>query len=356
MSDQQDKADKQFDPTPRRIEKAREEGNVFKSQDMTAITMLMTGSIALILGTPFAFKALHGLFTYLFTSVTFNLRIDTATPILREVALRASLILLPYLGLLFVAGIAVNVAQSGWNVTLKPLQPKPDRISPLKGLKKIFSAQGMFNFLKSVLKIAIVGPIAYITIKNAVPDIMMLPSRALPDVTTTALKLILLLLGKLIGILLLLSAADFAFEKWRYKRDLKMSQKELKDEHKESEGDPQMRGKRRQLAREMSQRPRLDHAVLAADVVVTNPTHYAIALKYDPTSLGAPKVLVKGIRKRALRIKELAKEHDIPTVEDRPLARALYKSVGEDQEIPEELYSAVAAILAEVYRKNGRYN
>src|SRR5690625_8040057 len=146
---------------------------------------------------------------------------------------------------------------------------------------------------------------------------MMLPSRALPDVTTTALKLILLLLGKLIGILLLLSAADFAFEKWRFKRDLKMSQKELKEEHKESEGDPQMRGKRRQLAREMSQRPRLEHAVLAADVVVTNPTHYAIPLKYAPTSLGAPKVLVKGLRKRALRIKELAKEHDIRSEERR---------------------------------------
>src|SRR5690625_5423117 len=176
MSDQQDKADKQFDPTPRRIEKAREEGNVFKSQDMTAITMLMTGSVVLIFGAALAVKALHCLFTYLFTSVSFNLRIDTATPILREVALRASLILLAYLGLLFVAGIAVNVAQSGWNVTLKPLQPKPDRISPLKGLKKIFSAHGMFNFLMSVLNIAIVGPIAYITIKYTIPSYMILHS------------------------------------------------------------------------------------------------------------------------------------------------------------------------------------
>jgi flagellar biosynthesis protein FlhB len=355
MSEQPDKQDKQFDPTPRRIEKAREEGNVFRSQDMTAITMVFVGSSVLALGMPFAFSALQHLFAHIFSTVMMPLRADTATPILRDVGMRASLIMLPYLLMLLVTGVAVNLAQTGINLTFKPLKPKPDRISPLKGLKRIFSAQGLFNVFKSMMKIAVVGPLAYITIRNAMPEILELPARALPDVLSTAMRLILILLAQLIVVLLFLSVLDFAFEKWRYKRDLKMSAKEIKDEQKESEGDPHMRNRRRQRAREMSQRPRLDHAVLKADVVVTNPTHYAVALKYDAEAGGAPRVLVKGIRKRALRIKELAAELGVPTVEDRPLARALYASVAEEQEIPEDLYPAVAAILAEIYRKNGRF-
>lgn len=355
MSEQPDKQDKQFDPTPRRIEKAREEGNVFKSQDMTAILMLFVGASVLALGTPFAFVALQKLFAHVFTTVMVPLRADTATPILRDVGLRAMLIMLPFLLMLLVTGVVVNVVQTGWNLTLKPLKPKPDRISPLKGLKRIFSAQGLFNVFKSITKIAIVGPLAYVTIRNAMPDVMQLPSQALPDVLSTAMRLIVFLLAQLIVVLLFLSVLDFAFEKWRYKRDLKMSAKEIKDEQKESEGDPYMRMRRRQQAREMSNRPRLDHAILKADVVITNPTHYAVALQYDPESGGAPRVLVKGIRRRALRIKELALEHGVPTVEDRPLARALYATVAEEQEISEDLYPAVAAILAEIYRKNGRF-
>ncbi|MFW5955500.1 MAG: flagellar biosynthesis protein FlhB [Rhodothermales bacterium] len=355
MSDTQDKADKQFDPTPRRLEKAREEGNVFKSQDMTAITMLMTGSLILLVGTPFAFKAMQALFAGIFSASSYELQIGTATPMLREVAIRSSLILLPFMIGMLVAGVGVNVAQSGWNVTSKALKPKPERISPLKGLKKMFGAQGLFNVGKSLLKILIVGPVAYLTIRNAMPEVLMLPARSLPDVFATSTKLILILLGRLIGILVFLSILDFAFEKWRYKRDLKMSHKEIRDEQKESEGDPMMRVRRRQRAREMANRPRLDHAVLKADVVVTNPTHYAVALQYDPGDNAAPKVLVKGIRKRALRIKELALEHNIPTVEDRPLARALYNTVKEDEEIPEDLYPAVAAILAEIYRNSGKH-
>jgi flagellar biosynthesis protein FlhB len=355
MSEQPDKQDKQFDPTPRRIEKAREEGNVFRSQDMTAILMLFIGASVLTIGTPFGFIALQKIFAHTFTTVTVPLRADTATPIIRDVGMRASLIMLPYLLMLLVTGVAVNVMQTGWNLTFKPLKPKPDRISPLKGLKKIFSAQGLFNVFKSITKIAIVGPLAYITIRNAMPEILELPARALPDVFATATKLIVILLAKLIVVLLLLSVGDFAFEKWRYKRDLKMSAKEIKDEHKESEGDPHMRMRRRQSAREMARRPRLDHAILKADVVITNPTHYAVALHYDMESGGAPMVLAKGIRKRALRIKELAAEHGVPMVEDRPLARALYATVEEEQEISEDLYPAVAAILAEIYRKNGRF-
>lgn len=161
----------------------------------------------------------------------------------------------------------------------------------------------------------------------------------------------MLLVLKLLLALTVLSVPDFAFEKWKYTKDLKMTDQEVKEERKQQEGDPMVKGQRLKRARELALRPRLDHAVLKADVVVTNPTHYAIALHYRPEEMMAPRVLAKGLRKRALRIKALAQEHGVPTVEDRPLARALYDGVAEGGEIPEELYPAVATILAEIYRQ-----
>lgn len=351
----QDRDSKTFDPTPKRIQKAREDGNVFRSQETTAIVMLTAGVVMLIVGMPYGFAALKTLARRVF--------IDAANPhfsvseipvIITDLGSQTAIILAPFLGGLFVAAIAVNLSQTGFNLTGKPLIPKSERVSPLKGLKRIFSAQGLFTFGKALVKIAIVGPISYLTIKKHMPEILVLHTRDLPDILTTGTSWIVVLLFKLIAILALLSAADFAFEKWRYKRDLKMSKQEIKDEAKEQEGNPEIKGKRREKAREIARRGRLDHAVMKSDVVVTNPTHYAVALRYDPVQADAPVVLVKGIRKRALRIKELAREHDVPTIEDRPLARALYASVDEMDIIPEELYPAVAALLAEIYRRQNR--
>ena len=156
---------------------------------------------------------------------------------------------------------------------------------------------------------------------------------------------------KVILILIVITVIDFAYEKWRHKEDMKMTKQEVQDERKQTDGDPKIKRQRFKLALKLLRRPRLDHAVMKADVVVTNPTHFAVALKYDAGESPAPRVLVKGIRKRALRIKSLALENNIPVIEDPPLARALYRSVQEEQEIPEELYPAVATILAAIYRK-----
>lgn len=346
-----DKQDKTFDPTPNRIRKAREEGNLFRSQETTAIGMLTVGVSVIGLGFPFLFTALRNLMSHVFvgaTSTTVN--ISTFPTILEDLGLRVASVMLPYFLALMIAAIGLNLLQSGWNLTLKPLVPKGSRINPFKGLKRLFSAQGVFTLIKSLLKIGIVGPIAYLTINGHMADILVLHTKPIQEILGTAATWIIVLLAKMIAVLILLSGIDFAFEKWRYKRDLKMSMQEIKDELKDMEGNPQMKGKRKEKAREIALRPRLDHSVMKADVVVTNPTHYAVALRYDPAEFDAPQVLVKGIRKRALRIKELAKEYKIPLVEDRALARALYASVEEMKVIPEELYPAVAAILAEIYR------
>ena len=352
MSDKPDKSEKIHDPTPKRIRKAREEGNVFRSKEMVTVGMLIIGVSMLAVGIPYGFQALQVMATSMFQSASSTtLNVLSVPFIFMRIGIQMLRVVLPFSLVMLGAAIGLNAMQSGWNLTLKPLMPKGNRISPLQGFKRIFSSKGLFEIGKSLAKISIVGPIAYWTITSKLPQILMLHQLPIKSILATAGGWILVLVAQMILVLFVLAAFDFAFEKWRYKEDLKMTTKEVKDEAKETEGDPQVKVKRRQIAREMARRPRLDHAVLQADVVITNPTHYAVALSYNLEDSPAPRVLVKGIRKRALRIKELAVENDIPTIEDRPLARALYDSVPEQQEIPEELYPAVAAILAEIYRK-----
>ena len=354
MSDQPDKQEKVFDPTPQRLKKAREEGNVFQSKEIASVGLLITAVVVFFAGGAFAFGALRDLTARLFLQATdTTLSVQSIPALLTHTGLQVAGVLLPFFGALVAVAVALSVLQTGWNVTFKPLQPKANRISPLQGLKRIFSPKGLFEVVKALIKIAVVGPLAYFAVVRHLPEIVVLHTLPLPTILTTASGWIFELLSQMLGALLLLAGLDFAFEKWKYKEDLKMTKKEIKDEAKESEGDPHLKGKRREMAREMAQRPRMDHAVLKADVVVTNPTHYAIALYYDPAKAAAPQVLVKGMRKRALRIKTLAAEMDVPTVENRPLAHALYDGVPEEEEIPEELYPAVAAVLAEVYRQRG---
>lgn len=350
-----DKQDKTFDPTPRRLQKAREEGNVFRSKEIVSAGMLLIGVGVLVLGTPAAFQGLRALTARIFLSAaTTSLTVRSVPELLSELGVHLAGILLPFFLALVVAGIGLNVGQSGWNMTFKPLAPKGNRLSPLQGLKRIFGVRGLFEFGKALAKIAVVAPFAYLTISSHLGEILLLHTLPIQGILKIATEWIVALLAQMILMLLVLAGLDFAFEKWRYKRDLKMSQREIRDEAKESEGDPQVKGKRRQIARQLLNKPRLDHAVLQANVVVTNPTHYAVALRYNPEESAAPRVLAKGIRKRALRIKQIAHENEIPTVENRPLARALYASVEVEQEIPEELYAAVAAVLAEVFRQRER--
>ncbi len=347
-----DKQDKTLDASPRRLEKAREEGNVSRSREILSVGILMFSVGTLAFGAPLGFNMLKKLMVRVFTAAASTpLTVISAPRLLMDLGLQVTAIMAPFFGVLIVTGIAFNILQSGWNVTFKPLMPKGNRINPLQGMKRIFSSRGLFDLLKTLIKIALVGPLAYRTIADHLQEIMMLHTLPLDEILTTSTGWILALLAKMIMALLVLAGVDFGFEKWRYKNDMKMSHQEMKEEVKEQEGDAQIKSKRRQKAAALARRPRLDHAILKADVVVTNPTHYAVALRYDPAEGAAPRVLAKGIRKRALRIKELALLHDIPTIEDRPLARALYNTVPEEQEIPEELYPAVAAVLAEIYRK-----
>ncbi len=351
MSDQPDRQEKIHDPTPTRLKKAREEGNLFRSKEMSSVGMLAVSAAVLILGMPAAFGVLKELTARLFLgAAAMEFTSASVQGLLAGLGWQVGLVLAPFFAALMVAGVGLSVAQTGWTLSAKPLAPKASRISPAQGFKRMFSSKGLFETGKSIAKIAVVGPLAFFAIQRHLPQILALHTVPFESIFVSAAGWIALLLVQMLVALAVLSAADFSFEKWKYKQDLKMTDREVKDEAKSQDGDPHVKGKRRQIARDLARRPRLDHAVMQADIVVTNPTHYAVALAYDPLAGGAPRVLAKGLRRRALRIKALAAEQGVPTVEDRPLARALYAAVDEGHEIAEDLYPAVAAVLAEVYR------
>ena len=353
MSDAQEKT---FDPTPQRLEKAREEGNVFRSKEVVSIGLLMASVALLFAGGAAAFDVLQNITARLFLRAAETpLTVQAVPSLFAELGLQLAVVVLPFFGALVAVSLGLNVVQSGWNVTFKPLKPKASRINPLEGAKRIFSAKGAFETLKALLKLAVVGPLVYLAIRRALPEIVVLHTLPLPVILERASGWLLALLVQMLGALVALAALDFSFQKWKHNKDLKMSKKEVEDEQKENEGDPHLKSKQRERAQAMADRPRMDHAVMKSDVVVTNPTHYAIALRYNPGEAAAPQVLIKGVRKRALRIKEMAAQQGVPQVENRPLAHALYDSVPEGDEIPEDLYPAVAAVLADIYREREKY-
>ena len=355
MSDAPDRSDKQFDPTPRRLQKAREDGNVFRSREFASAGLLAAATLVIGIGAPGALGTLRGMTVRLYTEAPTAVLTPQSVPtVLMGVGVDALVMVGPLFAALVVVALAANVAQGGWVLSAKPLRPKGSRISPAEGAKRLFSTKGLFELAKALSKVVVVGPVVFFAIRAWLPDILVLHAVPVDAAFGAAGGWVLGLVAQMLLALVVVSGADYAFGKWKHTQDLKMTHREVKDEGKESEGDPQMKGKRRQIARERALGPRLDHAVLKADVVVTNPTHYAVALKYDAAEGDAPKVLVKGMRKRALRIKELAREHGVPTVEDVPLARALHATTDEGAFIDEGLYHAVAAVLAEVYRQRAR--
>lgn len=352
MSDKPNRDEKIHDPSPSRLRKAKEDGNVSKSKELVSVGILLAGGAALVGGAPFAFASLQELSARLFLgAATSPLSVDAMPALFARVGLPVLGFLLPFFLVVMTAGAAASVAQTGWNVTAKPLAPKFNRVSPLEGGKRLFSTKGLFEAGKALAKVAVVGPIAYAVLKERADEMLGLAGLPVDAIVAQAGVWVVDLALPVLGALLALAAVDYAFERHKWKSDLKMTDKEVKDEAKEQDGDPHMKGKRRQKARELATRPRLDHAVMQADVVVVNPTHYAVALRFDAASHAAPVVLCKGIRKRALAIKGLALELGIPVIEDRPLVRALYASVDEGAPIDESLYGAVATILAEVYRR-----
>ncbi len=336
--------------TPKKREKARQEGKVARSQEVSASLILMAGLLLLSVWGPHFIGNMRGLIWMLQGNATdFTLTTESFYPQFIAFLKFFAVLILPMAIPLAVVAIGSNVMQVGFLVTAKPLEPKLDSLNPVNGIKRIFSAKGLFELGKSLIKIAIIASIAYLTIRGRFEDLV-----GLAGTTTTEFLKTVGEVGLELGLrtalaLCILAIIDYAFQRWQFEKSIRMSKKELTDEFKQSEGDPHVKSKVRSLMRQMS-RNRMLSDTADADVVVTNPIHVAVALRYDPERDSAPVVVAKGMRRLAEKIKEIARTNDVAIVENPPLARQLHRVVEVGDAIPMSLYKAVAEVLAFVYR------
>lgn len=338
-------------PTQKKKKDARERGQVAKTNEFSTALLLLGGFSTLYLLADYLVAEIFGFTSEFFSDRMYALDFTMADihPFFINIVWQGVRLVGPFMAAALVIGLVSQAAQVGFLFTTKPLQPKLERINPLSGFKRIFSKRAIVELLKALLKIVLVGWVTWILLRNKLsvfPDLTLLhPAEAVAIVGRMVFQI-----GLWIGILLVvIAAADYSFQRFELRRNLMMTKKEVREELKESEGDPLLRSRMRQRQREIASR-RMMAEVPTADVVVTNPTHLAVALRYDASREHAPVVVAKGAGRVAERIKAIAEEHDIPVVEDVWLARTLYHTVAVGTVIPETLYKAVAELLAFVYR------
>jgi len=346
--------EKTQEATPKRREDARQEGQVARSMELAS---------AAVLGAALGFFLLFGgwmqerLGTYARERFTLPARpaldLDNAPDLLVEAGAQALWVLGPLLAVLGAAALLAHGGQVGLLLTGKPLKPDWGRVNPLKGLAQMFSLRSLTELVKSLLKVGLVGLVAWAVVARELPAFQALVFAQPADILPALGSAVLRLTGWVLALLLVLAAGDVLFQRWDLSRRLRMSVQDIRDELKQTEGDPQLKRRIRGIQLETAYN-RMLRELPRADVVVANPIHLAVALRYDPATMRAPVVLAKGRRLVAQRIKELAREHGIPVVEDKPLARSLFKACSVGEEIPGELYRAVAELLAFVYRMKRR--
>lgn len=341
--------------TPKRREEARRKGQVARTAELGTAVVLLAGFGVLSMWIPDAAGKLMDLLTqFLGGSVRLEPDVGAVQALFINLVLSAAVIVAPVMAVALLVGLASQLAQVGFLFTAEPLTPKLERINPLQGFKRLVSRRALVNLLKSLAKIAIVGYIAYSEVRKALDMLPMLTTVPLRD-AVALVGGIVLRTGLYIGLALLVVAAlDYLFQRLEHERSLRMARQEVKEELKQTEGDPQLRARIRRRQRELASR-RMMQEVPTADVIITNPVHLAVALKYDQSVMEAPIVVAKGAGIVARRIKEVAEEHGVPIVENVWLARSLYDGVELGQAIPVDLYQAVADVLAFVYRmRRGR--
>ena len=346
--------------TEKKLREAREDGKVSKSKELTAAFDLLVLFLVLKVFISFIGEGMIQVYPY-----TYNLMpdfveqfaVDCSVKQVSSFMLTVILMMFKVTAPFFIFGVAVtlvvSIVQVGWKVTAKPLKPKGDKFNPINGFKRIISKDSIFELFKSILKIAVIIYVAYPAVKDDVNDIFILYDMSLNQAIALCGSVIINAGFKISLVYFVVGVADFAYQRHRFNEEMKMTKQEVKDEYKNTEGNPEIKGRQRQRMREAS-RQRMMQDVPKADVVITNPTHLAVAIKYDAEVSKAPIVLAKGEDYLAQKIRESAKEHNIEIVENKPLARMLYANVDVGAEIPPELYQAVAEILAMVYNMKNR--
>lgn len=335
--------------TPKKKQDARKDGNVFQSKEInTATTLLLAVMMIGFLGT----KIYTNLGSY--TEKIYNTMLNpdifndpnNVHKLMYGLIATIVINIVPILGAVAIAGVIIGYLQVGFIIT--PIKFKFSKLNPINGFKNMFSMKSLFEMLKSVLKISIISWVVYDYIKDEMPNIFKFYNYTMQQILAYVSTVTYNIAIRVCVALFIISVLDFAFQKYQYEKNLKMTKQEIKEEYKQSEGDPQIKSKIKQKQREIAMR-RMMQDVPDADVVITNPTHFAIAIKYDSKKFRAPYVLAKGQDLMAQKIKKVAGESEIPIIENKPLARLLYKEVEIGQEVPQDLYQAVAEILAYVY-------
>ncbi len=343
--------------TPKRKEEARKKGQVAQSKEISSVMILMTATAFFYFAGSWMFWNLSEFITGVYQNINI-LRftdVDEASAFSVDVLYKLLSVLLPLLIPIAIAGFVANIFQVGFQINSEAIAPKLSKFNPISGMKRLISLKSLVELGKSIIKIFFIGSIVYILVKNDMKAFPALIHQEVGQILIFIARASLKICFFVCLAMLVLAVLDFMYQRWQHEKDLKMTKQEVKDEQRQTYGDPKVKARIRGVQMEMARRRMMD-AVPEADVVITNPTRLAIALKFDAQEMIAPRVLAKGAGFVAQRIREIAEENQIPIVEEKPLAQGLYKMVEIGDYIPAELYRAVAEVLAYVYRLKGMHS
>lgn len=345
----EDDDSKSEQPTDRRLGRARDEGDIAQSQEVKTVAVLMGITVFVWMMAPMVMKRLSGFLVVLIENLH-TIRVGNETELgelLAHLAINIGLVMMLPLGFLLIVGVTASVGQTGWNVSTSKLVPDLNKLNPLSGLGRIFSTRSVMEMVKNIAKLGVVGAVVYTVLSPRLMELALMPTMEPPVIIAYIHSTLIKLLAAIVLVMVVIATADWFYQKFAHTKKLRMTKQEVKDEHKQTEGDPVIKNRLRSLRMQRA-RARMMAAVPRADVVVTNPTHFACALKYDAETMAAPVLVAKGQDLVAVRIRQIAEENQVPIVENPPLARALYASVELEQEIPQEHYKAVAEVISYV--------
>ena len=340
--------EKTEEPTAKKRADARKKGQVARSQELNTAFVLLIGFLAIRILWEYIYGNIAEYTIYLYSHIPDSTSAESITELFIGIMLLLAKTVMPIMFSILIIGLAINIYQVGLVLSTERLEPKLSNLNPINGFGRIFSKRSLVELAKSIFKIIVIGYFLYLYLKDQIPLVPQFIFFDLPHSLATIADIIFVMAFQVVGVIMIMAAADYSYQKWQTTQDLKMSKQEVKDEFKQMEGDPQIKGKIKQKQRQMAMQ-RMMSEVPKADVIITNPTHLAVALSYKKGMI-APLVIAKGQDLVAEKIKEIAREHHILIVENKPVARALFEAVEVGEMVPSELYQAVAEILAYVYR------
>lgn len=342
--------DKTEEATPKRKEEARKDGDIPRSKDLTTMMMLMAASVSMLsLGSDMMEGISNVMKSFFVRAADVNIAANELPGIFMNAISHISLVMVPFVTVMVFVALVSPLLMSGWNFSGKAMKFKFDKMDPIKGIKRVFGPNGFIEMLKTILKFSVIAVSAFYLIKGQMSEIMVVGQGDLNSSLRQCVDLVIWTFLMVSATTLLIVLVDVPQQLWQYSKKMKMSREDIKKEHKDTEGMPEVKAKIRQKQQELAQQ-RMMEDVPKADVIVTNPTHFSVALKYDTENSGAPKVIAKGADQIAFKIREIGRGNNIPILETPPLARALYYSTKINQEIPAGLYKAVAQVLAYVFQ------